>query len=217
LGQAAAEFTREFSRGAGRKQLEAEIKRVGDGAPAVDSPTFMVAVFGNGRTPEGHPVLAQAERLGRLLAEAGFDVLSGGYGGTMEAVCRGARQAGSRRVVGVTLDLFTPPLQPNPWLTEERRVRDFIPRLEVLSEADAYVVLRGGIDTLTEATLMWTLLEMGQIKARPLLFVGSEWRRLFEVFRAETFMTDRHLALATIADDVDQAVALLRGALAPAP
>ncbi len=60
-----------------------------------------IAVFGSGRAPAGHPVLAQAERLGRLLAEAGFTLICGGYGGTMEAASRGARQAGGQ-VIGVT-------------------------------------------------------------------------------------------------------------------
>jgi uncharacterized protein (TIGR00730 family) len=177
----------------------------------------LVAVFGAGRMAEHHPVLSQAERLGRLLAEAGFGILSGGYGGTMEAVSRGARRAGATRVVGVTLDLFTPPLQPNRWLTEERRVSDFFPRLQVLAGADAFVVLRGGIGTLTEATLMWTLLETGQIAPRPFLFVGGEWPRLFDAFRAETFMAARHFALATPVADVDEAVARLREAFAPTP
>ena len=111
-----------------------------------------IAVFGSGSAPKGHPVLAQAERLGRLLAEAGFSLISGGYGGTMEAASRGARQAGGR-ATGVTLDLFAPPLAPNPWLTEDERVTDFFPRLRRLTSVDGFVVLQGGIGTLTEATL----------------------------------------------------------------
>lgn len=87
----------------------------------------VVAVFGSGRPPAGEQVLAEAERLGRSLAGAGLAVMPGGYGGTMEAASRGARQATGRnaRFIGVTMDLFKPPLQPNAWLTEELRVRDF--------------------------------------------------------------------------------------------
>jgi hypothetical protein len=178
----------------------------------------LIAVFCAGRgTPADDPVLDEAERLGRLLAEAGFDVLNGGYGGSMEALSRGARQAGAGRVIGVTLDLFTPPLVPNRWLTEEQRVTDFFPRLEALSRASAFVVLRGGIGTLTEATLMWTLMETRQIAPRPFLFVGESWARLLEAFRDETLMTERHFALATLVDTVDQAVAHLMDAFAHAP
>lgn len=175
-----------------------------------------VAVFGSGSAPPGDPVLAEAERLGRLLAEAGFALLNGGYGGTMEAASRGARQAGGR-VIGVTMDLFAPRLQPNRWLTEEQRVTDFFPRLQRLAGADGFVVLRGGIGTLTEATLVWSLLQTGQISARPFVFVGDGWHRLFAAFGAETFMGERDLALATVVDDAGEAVAVLREALAPTP
>jgi uncharacterized protein (TIGR00730 family) len=164
----------------------------------------------------GHPVLAQAERLGRLLAEAGFSLISGGYGGTMEAASRGARQAGGC-ATGVTLDLFTPPLAPNPWLTEDERVTDFFPRLRRLTSVDGFVVLQGGIGTLTEATLAWTLLQTGQISPRPFIFVGAVWRRLFDAFRSETLMTDADFSLARIVDTVDDAVDLLREPMAPTP
>jgi uncharacterized protein (TIGR00730 family) len=176
----------------------------------------IVAMFGSGCAPAGHPVLAQAERLGRLLAQAGFALVCGGYGATMEAASRGARQAGGR-AVGVTMDLFTPPLAPNRWLSEEQRVSDFFPRLQRLTGAEGFVVLRGGIGTLTEATLVWSLLQTGQIPPRPFLFVGAHWRRLFAAFRAETFMREEDLALATVVDGVDEAVAHLREALLPTP
>jgi uncharacterized protein (TIGR00725 family) len=163
-------------------------------------------------------VLAQAERLGQLLAEARFSLICGGYGGTMEAVCRGAstlRQSDVQRI-GVTMDLFTPPLEPNRWLTDEERVGDFYPRLVRLTSADAFIVLLGGIGTLTEATLAWSLLQTGQISPRPFVFVGSSWRRLFSALQAETLMTQREFALATVVDTVDQAIVAIHKGLAPA-
>jgi len=175
-----------------------------------------IAVFGSGSAPVDHPVLAQAEGLGRLLAEAGFSLVCGGYGGTMEAASRGARRAGGR-VVGVTLDLFAHRLAPNPWLTEEHRVSDFFPRLQRLTDVDGFVVLQGGIGTLTEATLTWTLLQTGQIAPKPFIFVGAGWRRLFDAFRSETLMTEADFSLARVVDTVDDAVDLLKEAVAPAP
>jgi uncharacterized protein (TIGR00730 family) len=176
----------------------------------------MVAVFGSGSAPPDHPVVIQAERLGNLLAVAGFGVVCGGYGGTMEAVSRGARQAGGQ-VIGVTMDLFSPRLEANPWLTREQRVKDLFPRLERLTGADAFVVLQGSIGTLTEAALTWSLLQTGQIAARPFLFVGEAWHRLFDAFRAETLMTERDFALATVVSRPEDALARLLEALAPAP
>ena len=182
-------------------------------------PRKLVAVYGSGSAPPGHAVLAQAERLGQLLAEAGFSLICGGYGGTMEAVCRGAHRLkrDDVRLMGVTMDLFSPPLEPNRWLTDEERVRDFFPRLERLTSADAFIVLQGGIGTLTEATLVWSLLQTGQISPRPFVFVGSCWPRLFEALRAETLMTYREFELATVVDTVDEAVAAISKALSPTP
>lgn len=177
---------------------------------------IQITLFGSGSAPPGHPVLAQAERLGRLLAEAGFTLVCGGYGGTMAAASRGTRQAGGQ-AIGVTMDLFSPRLQPNSWLTEEQRVSDFFPRLQRLTAADGFVALRGGIGTLTEVALTWSLLQTGQIPARPFVFVGEQWPRLFAAFRAETFMSARDFALATVVDTVDQAVAVLQETLAPSP
>jgi predicted Rossmann-fold nucleotide-binding protein len=134
----------------------------------------------------------------------------------MEAASRGANLAGGQ-VIGVTMDLFAPRLQPNEWLTKEKRVKDFFPRLKRLTGADAFVVLRGGIGTLTEATLVWSLLQTGQISSRPFIFVGEGWHRLFDSLRAETFMTNRDFALATVVDNEDEALAVLRAALAPTP
>jgi uncharacterized protein (TIGR00730 family) len=161
-------------------------------------------------------VLAEAERLGQLLAEAGFTLICGGYGGTMEAASRGAQQAGGE-VIGVTMDLFSPWLEPNRWLTKERRVKDFFPRLRQLTSVDAFVSLRGGVGTLTEATLTWSLLQTGQISPRPFIFVGAGWRRLFDAFRAETFMTERDFALATVVDSVEDVLTVLRDTFAPTP
>jgi len=214
--EAAADFSREFSRGAGKKQLEADVKKAKGSAKKKGRSAGTVAVFGSGSAQANHPVLAEAERLGQLLADAGFVLLCGGYGGTMEAASRGAQQAGGQ-AIGVTMDLFWPRLQPNPWLTREERVKDFFPRLKELTAADAFVVLRGGVGTLTELTLTWSLLQTGQISARPLILVGESWRHLLEAFRAETFVTERDLALVTVVDDVDQALAVLKDALAPTP
>jgi uncharacterized protein (TIGR00730 family) len=175
-----------------------------------------VALFGSGSAPAGHPVLGQAERLGKLLAEAGITLLCGGYGGTMEAASRGAQLAGGR-AIGVTMDLFSGRRQPNRWLTEEQRVTDFFPRLQRLTSADGFVVLRGGIGTLTEATLTWSLLQTEQIPGRPFLLVGRDWQYLLDAFCAATFITERDLALATIVANIDEAVGRLTDAFAPTP
>jgi predicted Rossmann-fold nucleotide-binding protein len=134
----------------------------------------------------------------------------------MEAASRGARQAGGQ-VIGVTMDLFTPRLAPNPWLTKEQRVKDFFPRLRKLTSAHAFVILQGGIGTLTEATLTWSLLQTGQITPRPLVFVGDHWRRILDAFRANTLMAEHDWVWISVVDGVEDAITVLAESLAPTP
>ena len=78
-----------------------------------------ITVFGSSRPEDGHADYAEALELGRALAAAGFAVCTGGYGGVMEAVSRGARESGGR-VLAVTSTFFRP--RANRWVEEETRV-----------------------------------------------------------------------------------------------
>ena len=66
---------------------------------------FVVTVFGSSRPREGEPDYEEARVLGRALARHGFTICSGGYGGVMEGVSRGAKEAGGR-TYGVTAEFF---------------------------------------------------------------------------------------------------------------
>ena len=65
----------------------------------------IITVFGSSRPAEPHPDYREARQVGRLLAEHGFAVCSGGYGGVMEAVSRGAKEV-SGKTYGVTASFF---------------------------------------------------------------------------------------------------------------
>ena len=71
-----------------------------------------VTVFGSSRATPVDPVYRDARRLGRLLAVAGYAVRSGGYSGVMEAVSRGAAEAGGQ-AIGVTVESWSS--RPNAW------------------------------------------------------------------------------------------------------
>ncbi len=106
-----------------------------------------IAVFGSSRREPNSALYREAYELGRLLAEAGYTVLSGGYNGSMGAVSRG-RARGGGPVIGVTCALFDP-LPANRWLSEEVKARDLLERLSIMmTRADGFVAVRGGIGTL---------------------------------------------------------------------
>src|SRR5574339_491820 len=114
-----------------------------------------ISVFGGSQPKEGDTAYAEAMELGRLLAQRGHTVLTGGYIGTMEAVSRGAHQAGGH-VVGVTCEDIEKwrNVGANRWVKEERRKKTLFERLQGLIEGcDAALALPGGPGTLTEIAL----------------------------------------------------------------
>jgi len=168
-----------------------------------------ISVFGGSRVADGSVAYLEAYELGRQLALAGYDVASGGYRGTMDALSRGAAEAGSH-VLGATSDLFNPS-QPSPWLTEELRTPDLYTRLRTLiSLGDGFVALRGGIGTLSEVTLTWSLLQVQQVSPRPFILLGESWYGLVDAFAQYTDMGPSILTLAQVADSVEETILLLQ-------
>jgi len=173
----------------------------------------VIAVFGGRHPVEGDREYAAAVRLGTLLAQAGLTVMSGGYSGVMEAVSRGAIGAGGT-TLGVTMDIFGS-LAPNPYLTREMRTRNFFERLDVLiSSASAFLVLRGGMGTLTEISLIWNMLQTRTMPPKPVILIGDFWRPLLQSVAHHLVISPSELDLFQYAADVDQAVMRLQSCLA---
>lgn len=146
-----------------------------------------ISVFGGSSPKPGSEAYQQAMQLGKLLGEAGYTVLTGGYMGTMEAVSRGTSEGGGH-VIGVTTDEIESwrPQGPNPWVMEERRCTTFRERLNTLVEdCDAAIALPGGIGTLLEIGLTWNLLSINVIETKPLILLGKEWQKVMTTFIRE--------------------------------
>jgi uncharacterized protein (TIGR00725 family) len=143
-----------------------------------------VTVFGGSRPKPGEMAYEEAVYLGKLLGSAGYTVLTGGYIGTMEAVSRGAAEAGAH-VVGITCDEIEHwrPVQCNPWVKEERRFPTLRRRIfALIDECDAALALPGGPGTLAEVSIMWNHLLTEAIAPRPLVLIGQGWKATLEQF-----------------------------------
>lgn len=131
-----------------------------------------VSIFGSARTPadDRHYILARtvAARLGTL----GFDVITGGGPGIMEAANRGARDAG---VPSIDLNIELPHEQMvNPFLDVSLWFRYFFVRkLMFIRYASALVVFPGGFGTLDELFEARTLIQTGKIRHFPVVLAGS--------------------------------------------
>lgn len=167
----------------------------------------VITVFGSSRPAPGSAEYETARHLGAALARAGFTVASGGYGGTMEAVSRGAKEAGGK-TIGVTAAVFRS--SANAWVDEEIRVQTWQERLLKLVELGAgYVVLPGGTGTLVELAVAWEWLNKGFLAPRPLVILGDFWQPVVEAIPAAELRGNAVLP----ANTVEEAVSLLRDRL----
>lgn len=167
----------------------------------------VVAVFGSSAGRPGEPAYEAARACGRLLAEAGYVVATGGYGGVMEACSRGASEAGGR-VIGVTAPRAFPGRPgANRWVREEIPAATITERIHLLlTGSDACLALDGSIGTLTELVMAWNLAfvdALSGVPARPVVAVGPTWAAVV-AYLAEATGSDP--AGVTLVPDVAAAV-----------
>ncbi len=172
-----------------------------------------VSVFGSSQPTEGSPAYLEAQELGRLLAALGCTVLTGGYTGTMEAVSRGAAEAGAH-VVGVTCEdvELSHKRVVNQWVREEWKTRTLLERLEALIQSsDAALALPGGPGTLTEIALTWNLMIVEGLSRRPLVLIGDGWYSVWKEFIKSlgAYVPSQARDLILFAPDAAAAVRLL--------
>ena len=140
-----------------------------------------VTVFGSSRPREGDADYEEARLLGRALAESGYSVCSGGYGGVMEAVSRGAKESGGK-TYGITAEFFKAKL--NPWIDVEVRVKTWQERLfELIRVADGFVACKGGTGTLVELAVVWEMLNKSVMAGKPFAVLGDFWLPILDRVR----------------------------------
>jgi len=165
-------------------------------------------VFGGARCGADSPEYEEALRLGRLLAEAGYDVCSGGYAGVMEAISRGAHEAGGH-VIGVTMSQFKS--EAKRYVKKIEPSVDFYARLQkLIRQSVGYIALRGGMGTITEISLVWNKLTTNVLSPRPLILLGECWPRALECLRQHLVISDADLAWLSFVDTAEEALAILK-------
>jgi uncharacterized protein (TIGR00730 family) len=173
-----------------------------------------VAVFGSSAAAPSTPVYRDAERLGRLLAQRGFTVANGGYDGVMEAVSKGAAEAGGTVVAVTAPTVFPDRPGANGWVGTQHTVDTIAERIHRLVDmADAMVTMPGSLGTVTEFMVAWNdgFVNMKKDEApKPHVAVGSQWPPLVKLL-SDRFGADRSPLM--FAPDVEVAVEMLAIAL----
>lgn len=174
-----------------------------------------VSVFGSARTPAGSADYAAAQRMGRLLAERGYAVITGGGPGIMEAANKGAALAGGTSV-GLGIEL--PHEQGlNAYVNLGLVFRYFFVRKTMfIKYSSGVIVCPGGFGTLDETFETLTLVQTHKVKTLPVVLFGTDyWSGLFDWIsgtlagRGMISPLDPHLVVMT--DDPDEAVAVATG------
>jgi len=143
----------------------------------------VITVFGSSRPIEGDTEYQLAYEVGKHLARAGFTVCNGGFGGSMEASARGAKEAGGRTIC-VTFDIKG--RAANSWIDENIHVPALVDRMMKLVElGDAYVVLKGGTGTLLELAAVWEFINKGLLAEKPIVIIGDFWKGVVATLREE--------------------------------
>lgn len=173
-----------------------------------------ITVYGGSQIIPTDREYTEALELGKQLGRYGYTVLTGGYMGTMEAVSRGAAEAGAH-VIGVTCENIEAwrPVGPNPWLKEEIRMKTLPERmLRLINNCDAALALPGGVGTLTEIMMTWNLLLTDSISPRPLILVGQQWQGFLENYirTFQTYIPESQRAWISTARNISIAVRKLQ-------
>ncbi len=168
----------------------------------------IVTIFGGSKCRESDHEYADALRVGKLLAEEGFTICTGGYSGVMEAASRGAHERGGR-VIGITMNQFKS--EPNRYLTEKFPSEHFYERLQrLIVQSVGYVALRGGMGTVTEISLVWNKMQTGVLERRPLVLLGDCWPPIVRGWQSHLAVSVSDVSLLEFAKTPEDAVTIIR-------
>jgi uncharacterized protein (TIGR00730 family) len=168
-----------------------------------------VTIFGSARTHPDDPQYAQAVEVARLLAEAGFAIITGAGPGIMEAANKGAKLAGGRSI-GCNIEL---PFEQgaNPYVDTVINFRYFFVRKTMfIKYSNAFIIFPGGFGTLDEAFEALTLIQTGKISQFPVILFGRHyWAGLIRWLQTrvlgERKISSGDLDLMLLTDDPEEA------------
>jgi uncharacterized protein (TIGR00730 family) len=182
-----------------------------EGFDTLSSVTKGVTIFGSARTDPDDPQYENAVEVARLLAEAGFAIITGAGPGIMEAANRGAKLAGGRSI-GCNIEL---PFEQgaNPYVDTIINFRYFFVRKTMfIKYSNAFIIFPGGFGTLDEAFEALTLIQTGKISQFPVILFGRHyWAGLIRWLQARVLgegkISGGDLDLLLLTDDPAEACA----------
>jgi uncharacterized protein (TIGR00730 family) len=173
-----------------------------------------VTIFGSARAKPKSDDYQKTVQVARLLVEHGFNVISGGGPGIMEAANKGAAEAGGK---SVGLHIHLPKEQAaNPFANVRLDFKYFfIRKVMFVKYAVAYIIMPGGFGTMDELFEALTLIQTKRIRSFPVILMDSGfWKGLMGWFK-DTLLThgtisEQDLELLHMVDSPEEAVDIVR-------
>ncbi len=173
-----------------------------------------VSIFGSARCKSDDLLYTRAYNLARILGKNGFNVITGGGGGVMEAANKGAAEVGAKSA-GLNIQL---PFEqsPNQYANIKLLFRYFFVRkVMFVKYAMAYIVLPGGFGTLDECFEALTLIQTKKIRPFPVILVDSSyWKGLIDWMKDNLLANDKiskeDLNIFKIMDEPEEIVEYIR-------
>ena len=173
-----------------------------------------VTIFGSSRAKPQSTAYKSTIKVARLLVENGFNVISGGGPGIMEAANKGAAEAGGKSV-GLHIEL-PKEQQPNEYANVRLAFKYFfIRKVMFVKYAVAYIIMPGGFGTLDELFEALTLIQTGRIRSFPVILMDSRfWNGLLDwlknsLISAKT-ISESDLEIFSVVDTPEEAVAIIK-------
>jgi hypothetical protein len=174
-----------------------------------------ITIFGSAREYPESRYYRLTEQTAREAARNGFNVITGGGPGLMEAANKGAHDAGG---VSIGLNIQLPYEQkPNPYITENLDFRYFfIRKVMFLKYTAAVIVMPGGFGTLDELFETLTLIQTHKTENLPLVLMGEEyWKGLLDWLQqamlGHDYISRNDLSLIKQIDDPEEALSIIHG------
>ena len=144
----------------------------------------LITSFGTAFLKADDSLYSEIESIGEYIARAGMDVCSGGYGGSMEAISRGAKKAGGF-VTGITVKGRS--AEPNPYVDNNIAAENLMERIvKLINIADAYVIFKGGTGTLLEISAALELMNKKAMPEKMMIFYGEHWKKVINSLKSDS-------------------------------
>lgn len=170
-----------------------------------------VTIFGSARLDKEHKYYKKTKKLANKLANRGFNIMTGGGPGIMEAANAGVDETSKVESIGLNIDLSFEQT-PNPFTTKNLTFEYFFSRKVMLTKYSlAYVIMPGGFGTLDEFFEALTLVQTKKITGVRVFLVGIDFfAPLVEFIEtsmvSEGVISQNDIELFTLTDDLDEVV-----------